>query len=162
MSWQQFMTKMASAWSVAFKKRRMMIDIGLDVSKNQPLPADNPRQAESPSPAPLALSVLMWTTLWLILSANKKVASPLFCILRGRSIGSEIISERTPGCPHAVLFTRLLLTPNVTKIAPVHLQKIQFLKILLQQFLSRIVLVLGGLQMSINKGAIQGSFCSLG
>jgi hypothetical protein len=37
------MTKMASAWSVAFKKRRMMIDIGLDVSENKPLPADEPR-----------------------------------------------------------------------------------------------------------------------
>jgi hypothetical protein len=31
MSWQQFKTKMALAWSTAVKKRRMMIDIGLDV-----------------------------------------------------------------------------------------------------------------------------------
>ena len=37
---------------VTFKKRRMMIDIGLDVSENKPLPADKPRPGESPSPAP--------------------------------------------------------------------------------------------------------------
>ena len=31
MTWQQFKTKMALAWSTAVKKRRMMIDIGLNV-----------------------------------------------------------------------------------------------------------------------------------
>jgi len=51
MSWQQFMTKMASAWSVAFKKRRMMIDIGLDVSENKPLQTEIPAASHIPSDA---------------------------------------------------------------------------------------------------------------
>jgi hypothetical protein len=49
MSWQQFVTKMASAWSVAFKKRRMMIDIGLDVSENEPIPAEIPAVTDAPA-----------------------------------------------------------------------------------------------------------------
>ena len=49
MSWQQFMTKMASAWSVAFKKRRMMIDIGLDVSEIKP--------SDAPAVPPVAPTV---------------------------------------------------------------------------------------------------------
>ena len=63
MFWQQFMTKMASAWSSALKKRRMMIDIGLDVSENKPLPAEiRDRHVSQPTSSllsPLAHSILM-------------------------------------------------------------------------------------------------------
>lgn len=54
MSWQQFMTKMASAWSVAFKKRRMMIDIGLDVTEIKP--------SDAPAVPPVAPVVLAFAS----------------------------------------------------------------------------------------------------
>jgi hypothetical protein len=149
MSWQQFMAKMASAWSVALKKRRMMIDIGLDVSENKPLPADKSRPAESPSPAPpVSAGSFSCDVNHVMVDTKCKQES---CTTSFPYSSRKIDWLRTSGCPHDVLFTRQLLTPKVTKIALVNLQKIQFLKILLEQFLTRKVLVLGGLQMSINK-----------
>ena len=52
MSWQQFKTKMALAWSTAVKKRRMMIDIGLDVEAIPAVPEYLPPAYPSISPDP--------------------------------------------------------------------------------------------------------------
>ena len=56
MTWQCFTTRLASAWTVAFKKKRMMLDIGLDVEKEEPIVdvivpvLGDPASADSPTP----------------------------------------------------------------------------------------------------------------
>ena len=57
MPWQQFKVMMASAWSNALKKRRMMIDLGCDVDGSQSpsmTPADPSGSVTPPAPAAVA------------------------------------------------------------------------------------------------------------